>query len=130
MNEIILTGRISSDITLKTTKKGDNETNHATFNFAVPDRSGKKDDDGNYPCDFFRCVAFGALSELINNYMAKGSKLLIKGKLKNNNYEKDGQKVYSNEIVVSEVEFIDLKKKEDDDNADSNADSSNTKGKK
>jgi single-strand DNA-binding protein len=75
-------------------------------------------------------VAFGALSELINNYMGKGSKLLIKGKLKNNNYEKDGQKVYSNEIVVSEVEFIDLKKKEDDDNADSNADSSNTKGKK
>jgi single-strand DNA-binding protein len=117
MNEITLTGRISSDITLKTTKKGDNETNHAIFNFAVPDRNAKKDDEGNYPCDFFRCVAFGALSELLNNYTTKGSKLLIKGKLKNNNYEKDGQKVYSNEIVVSEVEFLDLKKKDGDANS-------------
>ena len=110
MNEIIMTGRISSDLTSNYVAKGNDTTCVLTFNFAVPDRTSKKDADGNYQTDYFRIVAFSGLAEILEKYANKGDKILIKGKLKNNNYEKDGQKVYSNEIVLNEVEFLENKK--------------------
>ena len=110
MNEIILTGRISTDLTSNFVAKGADTTCVLTFNFAVPDRTSKKDADGNYQTDYFRVVAFSGLAEIIEKYASKGDKILIKGKLKNNNYMKDDKMVYSNEIVLSEVEFLENKK--------------------
>lgn len=110
MNEIIMTGRITTDLATNYVGKGNDTTCVLTFNIAIPDRTAKKDNDGNYPTDYFRVVAFSGLAEILEKYAGKGDKILIKGKLKNNNYEKDGQKVYGNEIVLSEVEFLENKK--------------------
>ena len=71
--------------------------------------SMKRDEEGNYPTDFFRCTCWNKLAEIVEKHCNKGTKLLISGRLKNNNYEKDGQKVYSNEIVIDSLEFLEVR---------------------
>lgn len=109
MNQIILTGRPTEDPKVTYTT-GSEPVAHAVFNFAAPDMSMRKDEQGNYPTDFFRCTCWGRLAEIVEKHCNKGTKLLIIGRLKNNNYEKDGQKVYSNEILIDSLEFIEIKK--------------------
>lgn len=111
MNRITLTGRLTDEPTVKYST-GSEPVAHAVFNFAVPDMSMKRDEQGNYPTDFFRCSCWNALAEVIEMHCCKGTKLLISGRLKNNNYEKNGKKVYSNEIVIESLEFLEPKKQE------------------
>lgn len=114
MNSIILLGRISSDVKGNYKTKGNDVSCVLSFNLAVTDRASKKDADGNYETDFFKVTSFGAIAECIEKYCSKGDRVLVKGKLKNNNYTKEnGEKVYSNEIILSEVEFLETKKKEE-----------------
>lgn len=109
MNQITITGRLTEEP--KTTySSGSEPVAHSFFNFAVPDMSMKKDAEGNYPTDFFRISCWGKRAETIEKHCTKGTKLLISGRLKNNNYLKDGQKVYSNEIVIDSLEFLETKK--------------------
>lgn len=109
MNHINLTGRLTEEPRI-TYSTGAEPVAHAFFNFAVPDMSMKKDNQGNYPTDFLRCSTWGKLAEVVEKHCTKGTKLLISGRLKNNNYEKDGQKIYSNEIVIDSLEFLETKK--------------------
>ena len=111
MNKITLTGRLTEkpQITYGT---GVEPVAHAVFNFAVPDMSMKKDGQGNYPTDFFRCTCWNRLAETVGKHCDKGTKLLILGRLKNNNYEKDGKKIYSSEILIESLEFLEVKKQE------------------
>lgn len=108
MNKITLTGRLTEEPKV-TYSAGAEPVARASFNFAVPDMSMKKDGEGNYPTDFFRCTCWGKLAEIVEKHCNKGTKLLINGRLKNNNYEKDGQKVYSNEIVIDSLEFLEVR---------------------
>lgn len=108
MNKITLTGRLTEEPKV-TYSAGAEPVSHAVFNFAVPDMSMKRDDEGNYPTDFFRCTCWSKLAEIVEKHCSKGTKLLISGRLKNNNYEKDGQKVYSNEIVIDSLEFLEAR---------------------
>lgn len=109
MNQIILIGRLAEEP--KTTySTGAEPAAHAVFNFAVPDMSMKRDAQGNCPTDYFRCTCWNRLAEVVEKHCRKSMKLLIVGKLKNNNYEKNGQKVYSNEIVMDSLEFLEPKK--------------------
>lgn len=108
MNKITLTGRLTEEPKV-TYSAGAEPVARASFNFAVPDMSMKKDGEGNYPTDFFRCTCWGKLAEIVEKHCNKGTKLLISGRLKNNNYEKDGQKVYSNEIVIDSLEFLEVR---------------------
>jgi len=109
MNQINITGRLTEEPKV-TYSAGSEPVAHAVFNFAVPDMSMKKDSQGNYQTDFFRCSIWGKLAEIVEKHCNKGTKLLISGRLKNNNYEKDGQKIYSNEIVIDSLEFLETKK--------------------
>ena len=109
MNQIILTGRLTED-PIMNYKMNTEPIAHAVFNFAAPDMSMKRDAQGNFPTDFFRCSCWGKLAEVIAKHCIKGTKLLLVGKLKNNNYEKNGQKIYSNEIVIDSLEFLEPKK--------------------
>lgn len=109
MNQIILTGRLTEDPII-TYSSGGEPVARASFNFAVPDMSMKRNEEGNYPTDFFRCICWSRLAEVVEKYCTKGIRLLIVGRLKNNNYEKDGQKVYSNEILIESLEFLEAKK--------------------
>lgn len=109
MNQVILTGRLTEEPKVAYSA-GKEPVAHAVFNFAVPDMSMKRDEQGNYPTDFFRCTCWGRMAEVVGEHCAKGTKLLISGRLKNNNYEKNGQKVYSNEILIESLEFLEVKK--------------------
>lgn len=108
MNKITLTGRLTEEP--KVTYSASAEpVARASFSFAVPDMSMKRDEEGNYPTDFFRCTCWGKLAEIVEKHCSKGTKLLLGGRLKNNDYEKDGQKVYSNEIVIDSLEFLEAR---------------------
>lgn len=59
--------------------------------------------------EWHRVTAFGKLAEIISQYLTKGSKAYIEGKLRTNEYEKDGIKRYSTEIVANEMTMLDTK---------------------
>ncbi len=111
MNQIIIAGRLTDGPKVNYST-GNEPVAHAVFNFAVPDMSMKRDGQGNYPTDFFRCSCWGKHAEAVEKYCAKGTRLLIMGRLKNNNYEKNGQKIYSNEILIESLEFLETKKQD------------------
>lgn len=102
MNKIILRGRLTKDTTLKYTEKGLAVTRGT---IAVGNGFGEKKQT-----DFFNFLSFGKTGEAIAQFTSKGSNVLLIGKLKNNNYEKDGVKNYTHEIYVEEVEFLEKRK--------------------
>jgi single-strand DNA-binding protein len=77
--------------------------------------------EGEPEADFFNCTAFGRLGEFVEKYLKQGAKILLVGRVQNNNYtNKEGQKVYSVQIMADEIEFAESKKQdaaEDEDNA-------------
>ena len=105
MNKVILIGRITKQIELKTTQSGKSV---ASFTLAV--NKDRKNADGNYEADFINCVAFGQQAETISKYVHKGDKFGVTGKLNTRNYEKNGSKVYITEVMVDGFEFLESKK--------------------
>ena len=100
MNKIILFGRLASDLDVRATNDGKSVVR---FNFAV-NRWFKR--EGEPDADFFQCVAFGKIAETLDRCeVGKGTKLLIEGEMRNNNYEKDGVKYYGMQLYVNSFEF-------------------------
>lgn len=108
MNHVTFVGRLADDPKI-TYSTGSEPVAHATFNFAVPDTGMKRDEQGNYPTDFFRCSCWNRLAEIVEKHCSKGIKLLLTGRCKNNNYEKDGKKIYGTEILIDSLEFLESK---------------------
>lgn len=77
----------------------------ASFSVAVR-RQFKDKQTGEYISDWFNCKAFNKTAELIQNSFQKGSQIAFTGHLQNNNYEKDGQMIYRDEIIVDSITFI------------------------
>ncbi|PTG88730.1 single-stranded DNA-binding protein [Staphylococcus chromogenes] len=99
-NSVILTGRITKDLELKTA----GQTQVTNFSMAV-DNPFKKDD-----ASFFDIVAFGKTAELLNNYCGKGSKILIEGNLKQDRFQdKQGNNRSAVRVIANRVEFLDSK---------------------
>ena len=104
MNKVIFTGRLCKDAEIRYSADGKAV---ARFDFAV-NRTFKR--EGEADADFFSCVAFGKIAETIEKYVSKGTKILIEGEVRNNNYtNKDGQKVYGTQILVNSFEFCESK---------------------
>ena len=100
MNKFIILGRCASDPEIRYSNEGKAV---ARFNFAV---NRKFKQEGQPEADFFSCVAFGKIAETFEKCsIGKGTKLLIEGEVRNNNYEKDGVKHYSNQVIVNSFEF-------------------------
>ena len=72
------------------------------------DRKYKK--EGEPSADFISCVAFGKAAEFAEKYLDKGTKIIVSGRIQTGSYEKDGQKIYTTDIVVEEQEFAESKK--------------------
>lgn len=88
----------------------------AHFSIAV-DRRFKKQEDQD-TADFFNCTAFGKTGEFVGKYFHKGSRILVSGRLQNDNYtNKNGEKVYAVQIIAEEVEFGDSKNSSSSDSA-------------
>ena len=103
MNKIILMGRLTRDPEMRS----GNGTQVCRYTLAV-DRRFKR--DGEPDADFFNCTVFGKSAEFAEKYFRQGTKLLITGRIQSDNYtNKDGQKVYSWQVLVDEQEFAESK---------------------
>lgn len=106
MNKVILAGRLTHDPEIKYA----GETCVARYSLAV-DRKYRK--DGEPSADFIRCVAFGTNGQFAEKYLRKGMKIAIVGRIQTGSYtDKNGNKVYTTDIVVEEHEFCESKKEE------------------
>ena len=105
MNKVIIMGRLTRDPEVSSSTNG---TTFARYSVAV-DRRFKR--EGDPDADFFNCTSFGKQVEFVERYLKKGTKVVVTGRLQNNNYtQKDGSKVYSVQIMVEDVEFAESKK--------------------
>ena len=87
--------------------QGATQTAVARFSIAV-DRRFKR--DGEPDADFFNCTAFGKQAEFVERYLHKGIKIVLSGRVQNDNYtNKEGQMVYSVRVMVDEIEFAESK---------------------
>lgn len=106
MNKVILMGRLTRDPEIRYSQ-GENSIAVARFTLAV-DRRFKK--PGEADADFLNCVAFGKTAEHAEKYYKQGLKVLITGRIQTGSYtNKEGQKVYTTDIVVEESEFAESK---------------------
>lgn len=120
MNKVILMGRLTRDPEVRYTQ-GDNASAVARFSLAV-DRRFKK--DGDQTADFINCVAFGKTGEFIEKYGRKGTKFVVEGRIQTGSYtNKDGQKVYTTDVVVEQVEFAESKASADGNTTNNTANS-------
>ena len=102
-NLVILTGRLTKEPELKFGASG---TAYCKFTLAV--NRMKKDD----PADFIFCSAFGKTAELIAEYVKKGHQLGVQGRLQQDTYEKDGEKISKTGVTVDKIEFLESNKTE------------------
>lgn len=106
MNKVILMGRLTRDPEVRYSG-GDNSTAIARYTLAV-DRRFKK--DGEQSADFISCVCFGKAGEFAEKYLRKGTKITIAGRIQTGSYtNRDGQKVYTTDVIVEEQEFAESK---------------------
>ena len=111
MNKVILMGRLTRDAEVRYSQ-GDASTAVARFSLAV-DRRFKRDGD-DQTADFINCVAFGRTGEFFERFGRKGTKFLVEGRIQTGSYtNRDGQKVYTTDVVVENVEFAESKSSTD-----------------
>ena len=106
MNKVILMGRLTRDPEVRYSQ-GEHATAVARFSLAV-DRRFKKDNEP--AAAFINCVAFGKTGELVEKYARQGTKFVVEGRIQTGSYtNKDGQKVYTTDVVVEQIEFAESK---------------------
>ncbi|MCM1494661.1 MAG: single-stranded DNA-binding protein [Bacteroides sp.] len=106
MNKVIMMGRLTRDPEVRYSQ-GASQTAIARFSLAV-DRRWKR--EGEPDADFFNCTVFGRQADFVEKYLRQGTKVVITGRIQNDNYtNKEGQKVYSVQIIVDEIEFAESK---------------------
>jgi single-strand DNA-binding protein len=100
MNIVILVGNLTRDPEVRYAANG-NPVAHISV---AVSRSFSR--DGGPEADFFRVTVFGKQAELVERYLRKGRKVGIEGRIQNDNYEKDGQKIYRDTIIANRIEFL------------------------
>jgi single-strand DNA-binding protein len=103
MNIVILVGNLARDPEVR---YGANQLAIAKITVAVNDHLSKED-----RADFIRVTAFGKQAETIERYLKKGSKVGVEGRWRHDSYEKDGQRIYTDEVIANRVEFLDRKER-------------------
>ena len=106
MNKVIEIGRLVKDPDIRYSQ-GANATCVARYTLAV-DRKFKQ--EGQPTADFINCIAFGKLGEFAEKYLRKGTKIAVTGRIQTGSYKnKDGNTVYTTDVVVEEQEFCESK---------------------
>ena len=107
MNNVILQGRLTDDIKVEGKK-----VKYANFTLAVRDGL---DEDGNPKAQFIRCVVFNKGAEVLADYTAKGSPLVVCGRLSTSSYEdEEGVTKWSTNVIVDDFDLINAKKSEEE----------------
>ena len=102
MNKVILVGRLTRDPDTHATAN----SQYTRSSLAV-DRRFKQ--DGQPTADFPNCIAWGKTAEFVDKYFHKGMKIGLEGRIQTGSYEKDGRTVYTTDILVESVEFVESK---------------------
>ena len=106
MNKVVLMGRLVRDPEVRCSQ-GENAKAIARYSLAV-DRRFKQ--EGEAKADFINCVAFGRQGEFAEKYFRKGIKIVVSGRIQTGSYtNRDGNKVYTTDVVVEEQEFAESK---------------------
>ena len=104
MNKVELVGRLTKDVDIRYTDGG---SSIARFSVAC-DRRFKT--EGQPTADFISCVAFGKTAEFVEKYFSKGARIGLTGRIQTGSYtNNDNQKIYTTDVVVEEVEFVESK---------------------
>jgi single-strand DNA-binding protein len=107
LNKVILCGRMTKDAEVRYSQ-GESSTAVARFSLAV-DRRFKRDGE-EQTADFINCVSFGRTGEFMEKYGKKGTKFLVEGRIQTGSYtDKNGNKVYTTDVVVENIEFAESK---------------------
>ena len=110
LNKVFLMGRLTKDPDIR----GEGNSQVAKYSLAVDRRF--KDNDGNYPTDFINIVVFGKGAEFAEKYLKKGMKIVITGRIQTGSYtNKDGQKVYTTDVIAEDQEFAESKSNSNND---------------
>ena len=116
MNNVVLTGRLTRDPELRYLEGSGTAT--GTFTLAV-DKSLSKDKKAEFEAankptaDFIRIVTWGKQAENCANYLAKGRLVAVEGSIQTGSYEKEGQRVYTTDVVARNVEFLEWGEKKE-----------------
>lgn len=107
MNNWVGIGRLTRDPDIR--YSGENTV--ARYTLAVDRRVARKEGDNQQTADFIPCVAFGSNAEFAEKYLKQGTKIAVRGRIQTGSYtNKDGQKVYTVEVVIEQAEFAESKK--------------------
>ena len=107
MNKVILMGRLTRDAEIRYSQ-GESSTAIARFSLAV-DRRFRRDND-EQTAEFINWVAFGRTAEFLERFGRKGTKFVLEGRIQTGSYtNKDGQRVYTTDVVAENVEFAESK---------------------
>ena len=110
LNQIILVGRLTRNIVVNKSDKGNKV---ATISLAIP--RSFKNSEGTYDTDFIDCVAFDNIAENTCEYCSKGDIIGVKGRVQSRVVEKDNKKEYLMDIVAEKITFLSSKKTEETD---------------
>ncbi len=112
MNKVILMGRLTRDpdVRYSNSQSGD-QLAIARYTLAVDRRFARRNgSDDQQTADFISCVAFGRQGEFAEKYLHQGTKIAVTGRIQTGSYtNKDGQKVYTTDVVCENVEFAESK---------------------
>lgn len=112
MNKVMIMGRLTRDpeVRYQNSQNGD-QMAIASFSVAVDRKFAKRNGGSDETtADFFNCTSFGRQGEFVEKYLRRGTKVVVIGRLQNDNYtNKNGEKVYSVRVITEELEFAESK---------------------
>lgn len=111
-NIAVLSGRLTKEVDLRYLQGSNNAV--ARFTIAVDknlsrDKRQELESKGQPTADFINCQAWGKLAENVAKYTGKGLRVAVEGRIQTGSYEKDGQRVYTTDVIASNIEFVDWK---------------------
>lgn len=109
LNKVILNGRITGDLEIKTTQS---QTSYCQFNLAVQDDYVSKTTNER-GVNFISCVAFESTAKFIEQYFKKGDGIIVIGSIKTSTVDVDGNKKHYTKVIVKEISFAISNKKEE-----------------
>ena len=115
MNKVILMGRLTREPDVRYSQNSDGSMAVARYTLAVDRRRARTNSDGaEQTADFISCVVFGRGAEFAEKYFHQGIRIVVSGRIQTGSYtNREGQKVYTTEVVVEEQEFAESKASSD-----------------
>ena len=105
LNQLVIAGRLVSDPQIITSE---NNVKRTYMTVAVP--RSYKNVDGTYDTDFIRCILWNGIAETACEYCKKGDVIGVKGRIQTSSYEKEGEKVYTTEVIAEKISFLSSKR--------------------